>query len=161
MRTALTLAIALAATGCSTSYAPQNSGRIAIVMDGGAMQLYKNGKTYKPGLFGGNVDEAMAGNPRAEDEAETYQTYQTTGAVFSFAGLALEVGGIGVLAAGPPSPSGNNALFPALGLALGGLAAEIASLVFTVSAQPHLWDAINIYNDGVKEDGVMKPPRSP
>jgi hypothetical protein len=161
MRIALTLMTALAAMGCSTSYAPQNTGRISVVMEGGAVQLYKDGKTYKPGVFGGNIDEAVAGNPRAEREAATYQTYQTTGAIFSFAGLAVELGGVGVLAASAPISSANSAFFPALGLMLGGLAVEIASLAFTMSAQPHLWDAINIYNDGVKAYGVKEPPRTP
>jgi hypothetical protein len=159
MRTLLSLAVLAAAassTACSTSYSPQNSGRISVVMEGGSPELYKNGRTYKPGLFGGNVDEAVAGNARAEEEAETYQTHMTTGAILSFAGLGLELGGAALLAASPPSSSGNNALFPSLGLMLGGAVAAVVSLAFTMSAQPHLWDAINIYNDGVKE-----PPRAP
>jgi hypothetical protein len=46
-----------------------------------------------------------------------------------------------------------------------GAVAEIVGLVFAVSAQPHLFDAINIYNDGVKPGGQPlerdTPPPAP
>jgi hypothetical protein len=150
MRRALALTALLATTACATSYTPQNTGRVAIVMEGGAMRLYKNGKTYRPGPFGGDVDEAFAGNPQAVDEAETYQTNQTTGTILSFASLALEIGGGVLLAASPPNSNGNGSLVPALGLMSAGAVAALVSVIFIGSAQPHLFDAINIYNDGVK-----------
>jgi hypothetical protein len=150
MRRALALTALFATTACATSYAPQNTGRVSIVMEGGAMRLYKNGKTYRPGPFGGDVDEAFAGNPQAAEEAESYQTSQTTGTILSFASLALEIGGGALLAVSPPNSNGNGSLVPALGLMGVGAVAAIVSLVFTASAQPHLLDAINIYNDGVK-----------
>jgi hypothetical protein len=159
MRRALALTVLLATGGCSTSYAPAHTGRVSITMEGGGMRLYKDGKTYRPGPFGGDVDEAFAGNRQAAEEAETYQTNQTTGTVLSFAALGLELGGAGLLAASPPTSGGNGSLVPALGLMAAGIAAEIVSLVFTVSAQPHLFDAINIYNDGL-QPGV-RPPQPP
>jgi hypothetical protein len=148
-------ALLLAMTGCSTHYVPQARGRISVVMDPG-MGLYKDGRTYKAGLFGGDVDEAVAGNPRAEEEVAAYQSDQTIGTVLSFAGLAAVLGGAAVLGADVPNSSQTNALPPSLGLMLGGVVLELVSLGFTLSAQPHLWDAINIYNDGV--DPSPRPP---
>jgi hypothetical protein len=162
MRRALLLSTVLIATpACSTSYAPAHTGRVAITMEGGALRLYKDGKTYHPGPFGGDVDEAFAGNAQAAEEAETYQTNQTTGTVLSFAALGLELGGAGLLAASPPTSNGNGSLAPALGIMTAGVVAEIVGLIFTVSAQPHLLDAINIYNDGLQPGSRPLQPAAP
>jgi hypothetical protein len=155
---ALLVPVALGGAACSTSYAPQNSGRISVVMEGGSMALNKNGKTYRIGPFGGTVDEAVAGNPRAESEASAYQSQQTTGTIFAFTGGALEAAGAGLLVAHATGSGTDSALGPSLGLMLGGLAAEFLALIVLSSAQPHLWDAVNIYNDGVKEPSRAGAP---
>lgn len=141
-------ALLLAATACSTHYVPQSNGRISVVMDPG-VALYKDGKTYHPGLFGGDVDEAVAGNARAVDEAITYQNDQTIGFACTLTGLAAILAGGVVLGADYPTAGQTNGLPPSLGLALGGIVAAAIGLGFTMSAQTHLWDAINIYNDGL------------
>jgi hypothetical protein len=155
MRGAVALLTLLATSACSTTYVPQNTGRIAVVMDGGSYALFKDGKVYKPGLFGGDVDEAVAGNPRAEDEMSTYQGQQTTGALCTIGGAALVLGGAAVLAAAPPQSGDSRGLTPSLAMFLGGLVVDLIGLAFTTSAQPHLWNAVNIYNDGV---GQPPPP---
>lgn len=149
MRTRLAslTSVILATTACSTHYVPQARGRISVVMDPG-MGLYKDGKTYRAGLFGGDVDEAVVGNARAEEEASTYQTDQTIGTACTFAGAAALIAGVTVLGSDFPTSNQQNALPPSLGLMLGGLALELIGLGFTMAAQPHLWDAVNIYNDG-------------
>jgi hypothetical protein len=163
MRTAL-LAFAsaalLAATACSTHYTPRAPGRISVVMDPG-MGLYKDGKTYRTGMFGGNVDEAVAGNPRAEEEVATYQSNQAVGALCTFAGLAAVLASAVVLGSSPPTSNQANNLAPAAGLLVGGLVVDIVGAGFTTAAQTHLWDAINIYNDGVdsRTPGPIAPPR--
>ncbi|HEY1695477.1 MAG TPA: hypothetical protein VGG39_25080 [Polyangiaceae bacterium] len=139
-------ALALSTSACSTHYVPRDRGRIAIVMDP-SLALARDGKTYHLGIFGGDVDEAVAGNPRAEAEASTYQTDQTVGSALSFAGLAAVIAGA-VVFGGEYAPNQNpNALPPSAGLLLGGVIASMVGLGFTLAAQPHLWDAINIYND--------------
>jgi hypothetical protein len=161
MRRALASTVLLATSACSTAYAPAHTGRVSMTMEGGALRLYKDGKTYRPGPFGGDVDEAFAGNAQAAEEAETYQTNQTTGTILSFAALGLELGGAGLLGANPPTSNGDGSLVPALGLMGAGIVAEIVGLVFTVSAQPHLLDAINIYNDGLQPGSRTPQPPAP
>jgi hypothetical protein len=160
--TPATLAALLATSACATTYLPQHNGRIAVVMEGGAYALYKDGKVYKPGLFGGDVDEAVAGNPRAEDEMSTYTGQQTTGSLLTIGGAALVLGGAAVLAADPPQGGDSRGLTPSLAMFLGGLVADLVGLVFTTMAQPHLWNAVNIYNDGVGQPpppALYPPPR--
>jgi hypothetical protein len=141
-------ALLLATTACSTQYTPRSSGRISVVMDPG-MGLYKDGKTYRTGVLGGDVDEAVAGNPRAEQEAQSYQTDQTIGFATMLTGVAAIIAGGAVLGAEYPQNGNTNGLPPSLGLMLGGVVLSLVSVGFTVSAQTHLWDAVNIYNDGV------------
>ncbi|MGH7293410.1 MAG: hypothetical protein ACRELB_00685 [Polyangiaceae bacterium] len=145
---ALLAALLLANAACSTHYVPQSSGRIAVVMDPG-MGLYKDGKTYRPGIFGGDVDEAVAGNQRAEEEASSYQNEQTVGFGCMLAGVAAIIAGGLVLGADYPQNGQTNGLPPSLGLMLGGVVANLVGVGFTMSAQTHLWDAVNVYNDGV------------
>lgn len=152
---ALAAALVLATTACSTHYVPQSNGRISVVMDPG-MAFYKDGKTYHPGLFGGDVDEAVAGNAKAVDEAISYQNDQTIGFACTLAGLAAILAGGAVLGADYPTDGQAKGLPPSLGLLIGGIVAEVIGLGFTMSAQTHLWDAINIYNDGVNTG-----PRAP
>lgn len=152
-------ALLLSTAACSTHYVPQARGRLAVVMDP-SMGLYKDGKTYRPGLFGGDIDEAVAGNPRAEDEATAYQNDQTVGTACTFIGLASVVAGVTVLGADFPTSNQTNGLPPSLGLMLGGLALDLIGLGFSLAAQGHLWDAVNIYNDGVS-DGPRPPAPHP
>jgi hypothetical protein len=147
--------VLLATTGCSTHYVPQSRGRISVVTDP-SMGLYKDGRTYRAGLLGGDVDEAVAGNRRASEEAAAFQTDQTIGTVFTFGGLAFVVGGAAVLIGDLPTSNQSKALPTSLGLMLGGLVVEMVGLGFSMAAQPHLWDAVNIYNDGV--DTMPRPP---
>ncbi|HEY6462593.1 MAG TPA: hypothetical protein VIY73_20635 [Polyangiaceae bacterium] len=148
-------ALAFTTSACSTHYVPRDRGRIAIVMDP-SVALTRDGKTYHLGIFGGDVDEAVAGNPRAVAEASTYQTDQTIGSALSFGGLAAVVAGVVVLGSEYAPNENPNALPPSAGLMLGGVVASMIGLGFALAAQPHLWDAINIYNDDVGSS-----PRAP
>jgi hypothetical protein len=164
------LPVALASTACSTSYAPQNSGRVSVVVRGGRLALNTNGRDFRTGPFGGDVDQAVACDARAKSEAETYQTQQTTGTIFVFAGGALVGVGAGLFAAsvlsgslgesGSSTSSVGGALGPSLEFALGGLVAAAIGRMFTSSAETHLWDAVNIYNDGIANQGCGQT-RSP
>jgi hypothetical protein len=153
------VALSFATAACSTHYVPQSNGRISVVMDPGP-GFMKDGRTYHPGPFGGDIDEAVAGNAKAEEEANTYQNDQTIGFACTLAGLAAILAGGVVLGADFPTSGQANGLPPSLGLALGGIIAEVIGLGFTMSAQTHLWDAINIYNDGVSPvpRPVLVPP---
>ena len=73
--------------------------------------------------------------------------------------------GAGVLLADSkrtPDDGSSSAQTAGLVLIAGGLAASIVGTVLFSNAQPHHWDAINIYNDGLPNSmGVPRPPYAP
>lgn len=155
---------ALAVSGCSTSYAPRPSPRVAVVMQGGTPGYAREGKVYPGGGFGGDIDEAVRGNPEAEAHANAYRANMIGGFAATLAGVASFVGG-GMLyfANSDETDRDRDATAQAAGgvLAIGGVAAYVTGLVLITTAQPHLWDAINLYNDGVYDPGVPPRPYGP
>ncbi|HVU49071.1 MAG TPA: hypothetical protein VHL80_00190 [Polyangia bacterium] len=131
---------------------PRQSPRVAFTMDGGAIKLTRDGKSF--GIFDG--DQAVAGNAAAETEARTYRHRTTAGLILDFAGLGLLVGGSVVAQSGSSSTRND----VGAGLALGGLAAIAVALPLIFTGLPHLYDAVNIYNDGLAS-GASRPPGSP
>jgi hypothetical protein len=136
--------VTVATIGCATSYAPRPSHRLAFVESGGALRLTRDSQSF--GIW--HVDQAVAGNPQAEVEARTYVHRTTAGLVLDLAGIGLVVGG---------SVLGNSSSSRArrdegAGLVFGGFASITTAIVLVVTGVPHLYDAINIYNDGVPRD---------
>src|SRR5580692_6271283 len=81
--------------GCgATFYTPRPSPRIQVVPDGTSVSLVKNGRRYSTGQFGGNLEEAVEGNPQAEEEAREYRSRGIAGFVLSTLGAVT--GGVGV-----------------------------------------------------------------
>jgi hypothetical protein len=151
-------------TGCSTSYAPRPSPRVAVVMQGGTPGYMREGRFYEGGGFGGDIDEAVRGNPEAESHAKAYRAGMIGGFAATMAGVASTIGGgmLYVGNAGEDASERDTTMQTAGGvLFLGGVAAYITGLVLFANAQPHLWDAINIYNDGVYDPGAPPRPYGP
>jgi hypothetical protein len=159
------VALALSATlGCSTSYTPRTSQRIAVIQVGGTPSYVRDGKVYPGGLLGGEIEEAVHGNPVAEQHARDYKAGTSSGLIsVVVGGIGMGVG-LGLLATGAERQGhdANRGRQIAGAATLGtGLAAYIAGLVLITSAQPHLFDAINVYNDGVAVPPAPSPPARP
>jgi hypothetical protein len=126
-------------------------------MQGGTPAYLREGRVYEGGGFGGDIDEAVRGNPEAEAHARAYRAGMIGGFAATMAGVASTIGG-GMLYfanSGDDATQRDTTAQAAGGvLFLGGIAAYITSTVLFANAQPHLWDAINIYNDGVYDPGV-------
>lgn len=154
------LALGVVTGACGgTAYEPARSPRIARVSNA----LVRDGKRYEEGL-GGGVVEAVAGNPRAEREAERGHNLVIGGFVCSFAGLVAEGTGVGLMISGlEKNDQGRLELDSrgtwGLGLTLGGVATALVGVVVMASGQAHQQDAINIYNDGVS--GPPSPAPQP
>jgi hypothetical protein len=136
------VAVVLATAGCATEYVPRTSHRISIVESGGVAKVTRDSRTF--GLW--DLDQAVTGNPEAEAHARTYRHRTTAGIVGQIAGLGLIVGGVS-LAAGPSSSTTRRDV--GSGLALGGVVAFVGAVVAVLSGVPHIYDAINSYNDGL------------
>jgi hypothetical protein len=148
------------ALGCSSSYVPAASPRVALVMEGGSWAYIRDGKKYPGGLFGGDLDKAVAGNPQAEKYAHQYKAGVVTGFVLSLVGLAGALGGLTVYdtQAAANEPSGQRVPLTGLIIAGAGLIVDLIGAGIELSAFPHLSDAVNAYNDGLTAPDVPPPP---
>ena len=136
----------LLSCGCSSGYEPARSPRITTVVEGGMPTFVKDGERYGGPTFGVGLVHAVHGNPRAEQQARVGRNLAIGGFVLDMTGLGCEFGGL--VALGHETDRGRPSALGA-GLVFGGLGAVIVGSVMLLSAQPHLYDAINIYNDGL------------
>jgi hypothetical protein len=141
--------LVLGPLGCTTSYEPVRSPRIAIVDNG--TTFLKDGQRYDGGS--GLID-AVAGNPQAEEMARSAYRNRVTGTVLYIAGFPIVIGGPIVGAALEDEGNGKVVALASLGT---GIAVWITSIVFRAQVGPQRLDAINIYNDSVSSE----PPRDP
>lgn len=148
--TALLLASPLVAGCGAATYIPRPSPRIQVVSEGTSLALVKNGRSYPLNLFGSNLDDVVEGNPKAESEAHEYRSKAVTSFVLSTVGSVSAGVGAGLLIGDElqSSPS-SSLLIGSLVMALGGAVLSIVGGTIGSNAQPHLWNAINIYNDGL------------
>lgn len=140
--------------GCSSSYMPRPGPRVAMIQQSGNPAYVREGKVYDGGLFGGEIVEAVRGNPEAEEHAHAYKNGMIGGFVATLAGAVSMVAGGTLFTVGTASSDfngGHNSTQQTAGglLFLGGIGAYVAGLVLMLNAQPRMWDAINVYNDGV------------
>jgi hypothetical protein len=143
--TALLTALALLGMGCASTYRPMEPGRVSFVWDPPGLSLYKDGVTYGASGLSSAPVRAVAGNPTAEEHARIF-----VGRSRLF--WALYAIGVGCLvtsvAVDPHEPGHDGRRDLAAGFAIGGLAALTAGLVSAFTGYGHLYDAVNIYNDG-------------
>jgi hypothetical protein len=124
-----------------------------MIQQNGNPAYVRDGRVYEGGIFGGDLVEAVRGNPEAESHAKAFKNGMLGGFLATVAGGVSMIGGLTLVAVGSTSDSmGNhNATEQTAGglLLVGGLGAYVTGLVLMLNAQPHIWDAINVYNDGV------------
>jgi hypothetical protein len=136
----------LAATACSSSYLPARSPRVATVWSGGNVSYYRDGVEYPSGFFLGGVEDAVTGNPHAEDEARTAHHLMIGGLSCELVGAGTIGAGVGLVAGNHPSDAARNT---GAGLLVGGLVLDLVGVILVANAIPHSYDAVNIYNDGI------------
>jgi hypothetical protein len=137
--------VGLMTTACGPAYAPAYSPRISVTSNG----LERGGVVFSAGPFGGDVDQAVHGVPKAEDEMGRFQSQQTIGTIFTYVGLATFVVGSTMLQYADSRAAPDNHVAPAYAVGLTGLAMGVVGLFLQVSARGHLLDAVNIFNDTV------------
>ena len=130
--------------GCSSSYQPARSPRIVTVVESGMPTFVKDGRSHGGPALGVGLVDAVRENPRAERQARLGRNLAIGGFVLDIAGLGTEVAGLAEVDA---HRGGDRSL--GLGLLFGGLGGVIAGTILLLNAQPHMYDAVNIYNDGL------------
>ena len=107
---------------------------------------------FPGGGFGGDLHEAVEGNAEAERYAKSYRTNMIAGVTTALAGVASAIGGSVLYMASSTKPDNErDGTAEAIGgtMVVSGIAAYVTGMVLMLNAQPHLWDAVNAYNDGV------------
>jgi hypothetical protein len=160
---ALLLAALAACPACSSTYQPMPGPRISIVQEAGKPMLARAGKRYDIGMFGGGVVEAVEGVPEAEEHAESFRNRNIAAFAMAIGGAAFTIGGVSLLASGAHANETVSEAGIVTGslLASSGLALVFASMFTALSAQPRLWDAINVYNDTVSPMPMPMPMWTP
>jgi hypothetical protein len=142
----LVATITMVSFGCASSYTPREPGRISIVGATGRPVLVKDGRTFGMSGLSGDLVDAVAGNPAAEEHARTFVHRSRTAFVLYSLGVACLVGAIATHTNEPGHSVRNDV---AAGSLIGSLGFLTGFLAVFSTAPGHLYDAINIYNDSV------------
>jgi hypothetical protein len=153
-RAALVLLLAPLA-GCANVYAARPNPRLELVGEG---LLAKDGRLYPLGWTGGGLSDAVQGNPRAEAEASSFESERTAGKVFEFLGFGAGLASIALFSYAESTP--NMTLQQAqtlnevdVAVFIGGVLASYVGGKFNSDANQHMFNAINLYNDGIGGGG--------
>jgi hypothetical protein len=149
---ALVVIIGLIFAGCATSYHPQDSGRISFVLDGPGISLYKDGERYAAGGLSSDPIRAVAGNPAAENHARAFVRHSRIWAILT----AVAVVALATSIAVNPSAHGEHRDLSAA-LAVTGFASLTGGAIMGFTSVSHIYDAVNIYNDGLRPTGRQSP----
>jgi hypothetical protein len=132
-------------------------------MKDGNAAFVRDGKTYESGLFGGGLLEGVRGNPEAEAHARAYRNLNLGGFMAVLGGGLSAASGavlVGSSANGSePADRTNRAVGEVM--LVSGLAAYVAGLILIVNAPPHVFDAANVYNDGLPPESFQAPRVAP
>ena len=109
--------------------------------------LVRDGVYYGGGTFGGDVDEAVQGVPEAVSHARSYQTLSILGSVALFTSEAAAIGGSLVVPAVVDDPETRSDV--RLAVIVSSITLLVTGVVLHLAAEPHLYDAANLYNDRI------------
>ncbi|MBI5609864.1 MAG: hypothetical protein HY902_13410 [Deltaproteobacteria bacterium] len=154
--------VAVSGPACSSAYTPRRSAALKLLMENGQPTLLKNGSYTPMGMFGGGLVEAVAEHPQALEYAEAYRDGTVWGFGTAIAGaVVMGLSPLALAADGNANNRGpsDQAVNTTLAVAGVGLIAYCVGLAMVVDAQPHMFDAINRYNDAVEEG--WRPPAAP
>jgi len=164
MRTTTALLVASAmTTGCfSTSHQPRDHRKVYMTMQDGMRGYARGGQFHSEMGFGGGLVDAVQGNPRAAEAADTFRDRMILGFLGLVGGaVCLPVVGTYAVVQDSDGREVSNSL---PWIALGCTAAMIIGAFSMASAMPYQFDAINIYNDDVDAATYQQqwtPPRFP
>ena len=150
------LVILLAVAACSSSYIPQNRGRVAMIMQHGGPAYVRDGEIISHGFLGSGLVRAVAGNPGAEHAAHEYRSRLGWGLFYGLGGLVCSTVSMVVAIDSATDGSDSSSHVPTgVWVSLGCLVASFAGFGYLATAEPYRYDAINIFND------TTVAPRSP
>lgn len=152
---ASTLAALSLVTACSATYHPRPSRMLKWTMVDGSPAVVRQGRTYPVNGFGQGLLDAVADNPRALDHAAAHREGTVWGLVTALGGAAVLFASPVLLLADTDDRSGEPSS-GSVSLAIGGVVTGMVlyglGLGMVATAQPRMYDAINVYNDDLEAE---------
>lgn len=141
------LALALVATACSTNYVPRSPGRVFVTMEDGMPAYVRDGQSYRHGFLGSGLKKAVRGNPQAEAAADEYHDRIRDGLLVTLLGGVCAGTALGMAMGDAVNEQPDSHVETKLLVALGCTGLMLGGALYTATAEPYRWDAINIFND--------------
>jgi len=140
---------ALAITACNTGYVPRSGGRVFVTMEGGVPTYVRDGQSYRHGFLGSGLKKAVRGNRQAEAAADEYHDRIRDGLLVTVLGGVCMGTALGMAIDDIDDRGGGDAdgAETELLVALGCTGLMLGGALYTATAEPYRWDAINIFND--------------
>lgn len=153
-----TLAALMLSSACNATYQPRPSRMLKWTMIEGSPAVVRKGRTFPVNGFGQGLIEAVADNPRALEHAVAHREGTIWGLITALGGAALMFASPALLLTsdddGMREPSSGSVSL-AVGGAVTGMVFYGFGLAMIASAQPRMYDAVNVYNDDLE---VELPP---
>lgn len=138
---------ALVATACSTNYVPRSPGRVAVTMEDGAPAYVRDGQSFRHGFLGSGLKKAVRGNRQAEAAADEYHDRIRDGLLVTLLGGVCMSTALGMAIDDIDDNESDRHVETKLLVALGCSGLMLGGALYTATAEPYRWDAINIFND--------------
>jgi hypothetical protein len=149
---------ALGPLGCAEVYIPRPSGAITLTTNGGSgYRVFKNGEEMGSDWA---VADAVAGDPKAEAQAEKANSERVGSYVTGIVGSLAEAASAGILIYSLQSNNGaisNDLAGASIGLVAGGIVLDIIAGALSGAARTHMFNAVNIYNDDAAARATTRP----
>jgi hypothetical protein len=148
---------ALGTSACAEVYTPRPSGNVVITSNGGSgYRVFKNGEDLGSEWA---VGDAVAGDPKAEAQAEKASSERVGSIITGIGGAGATVAGAillgydGYCSSGTSCNASSGLTNAGIGLLVGGIVLYIVSGALQGSAHTHMFNAVNIYNDDLATRG--------
>ena len=137
----------LVATACSTNYVPRSPGRVAVTMEDGAPAYVRDGQSFRHGFLGSGLRKAVRGNRQAEAAADEYHDRIRDGLLVTLLGGVCMGTALGMAISEIDENGSESRAQTEVLVALGCTGLMLGGALYTATAEPYRWDAINIFND--------------
>ena len=144
-RVVVALLATIACASCLTPYQPRPSPRVQVMDAVGVRTFAKDGRVITDGPLGGGLYDLVKDNPRAADDATAHRIDIAISVVLGAASLAA--GGVGAALLVSQQP---DLAVPGIAALSGGVLGLIPATVLQLTADTHMWRAINVYNDDLE-----------
>ena len=143
-RWATTLLLTMSCISCLTHHQPRASPRVQVMDAVGTRTFVKDGRVVVDGPLGGGLYDLVKDNPAAANDAIAHHIDLSLSVVIGAVSVVAGGTGIALLASQEPDLA-----TPGIAAVAVGVLGAIPATILQLTADTHMWRAINLYNDGL------------